>query len=239
METKSQNHAFNDTSTSQGSTTSHAPSLPLVQLDQTPANDDNDGDLVSEYLDDLTGEPVEFYATKEQVAAIQSQSILRSALKISGSVLVLAFISVFVLWYRLVFEFDSTTTLQTLAILVIALVQTSIFANTLIVLASVIHGKLGGQLQIMITPSSSNTTCRESLLFSDALCQGSYKASLGVVVAMLVAMAYQYTKVPVVFDTIVLSTLALFFVANLVSIVAIKAAHNKIKAALLVVKKDT
>lgn len=250
MKNKSQNLAFNDVSNPQNPGASYAPILPLQQKHQAPANDDNDtlmgddtdtdrSDSMSEcYEDELTGEPVEFYATPEQIAAIQSQTTMKSALKVSGTVLLFAFIAIFLLWYRLVFELDSTSTWQTVVILIIALVQSSIFANTLIVLASVIHGKLGGQLQILITPTTNNRTCRESLLFSDALCQGSYKASLGVIVAMGLAMAYHYNKVPMVFDTVTVVTLAVFMVANLLSIIVIKATHNKVRAALVICKKE-
>lgn len=249
METKSQNLAFNDITTPQNPVASTAPILPLVQMHHNPANDDSNivtgddtavdlSDAMSEYEDESTGEPVEFYATPEQIAAIQSQATMKAALKISGAVLLFAFISIFLLWYRLVFELNSTSTLQTVVILIIALVQSSIFANTLIVLASVIHGKLGGQLQIMITPTTNNRTCRESLLFLNALCQGSYKASLGVVVAMGIAMAYHYNKMPMVFDTVTVVTLAVFMVANLFSIAVIKATHNKVRAALVVCKKE-
>lgn len=240
METKSQNLAFTDTPTAINPTGPDITTVPLLQLGYTPVNDDDtsadDDNSISE--DELTGEPVVFYASPEQVAAIQSRSAMKSALKMSGSVLVFAFITVFLLWYRMVFELGSTSTLQTIAILLIALVQTSIFANTLIVLASVIHGKLGGQLQITITPTTTNKTCRESLLFSDTLCQGSYKAGFGVVVAMAAVMAYHYVKQPVVFDTITLVMLTIFFIANFISIAVIKAAHTKVKAALLIVKKE-
>lgn len=211
----------------------------MLQLEKPPANDDS---LIREdeyeYEYELTSEPVEFYASPEQVTTIQARDVMKSALKISGSVLVLAFITIFLLWYRMVFELGGTSTLQTIAILLIALVQTSIFANTLIVLASVIHGKLGGQLQITITPTTTNKTCRENLLFLDALCQGSYKAGFGVIIAMAAAMAYHYIKLPVAFDMITLSTLTTFFIANVLSIAVIKAAHTKVKAALLIVKKE-
>jgi len=229
METKSPNHVFENTVIFTSTNTCYAPA-PIMGYSHTLLSDD-------EY-EDVDIEPIEFYATPEQIVTLQCQSVMKSALKISGSVLAFAFVSVFVLWWHLVFELNSTSTLQNLAILGICLVQTSIFANTLIVLASVIYGKLNGQLQILITPTSTNKTCREGLLFLDALCQGSYKASLFMTVAMIAAMGYHYFKAPLAFDAITIGALVLFFIGNLISMAVIKAAHTKVKAALLIVKKE-
>lgn len=198
-------------------------------------NDDNDNDNDNDDNDD---EPVEIYASPQQLATLRTNTIMKSALKMSGFALLFAFVSVYLIWYRFVFELASTSTWQTVVFLFIALVQSSIFANTVIVIASVIHGKFGGQLHTSISPNASNKECRGNLLFLDALCQGSYKATLGVVVAMVVMSYYHYTKAPFVFDLITLCTLAVFFVSNIISAAVIKAASTKVKAALMIVKKE-
>lgn len=168
----------------------------------------------------------------------QAVIAMHKALKVSGTALGVAFFVLIILFYYLYFDVKILGRWQGIALFCSLLLHSSIFANTLLSLATVIHGKFNQTLQVDTGPDVSKKSMKESLLFIRALCDGSKTSTFWLTVfiflAVTVSVAFPGSGAQVPegsLNKIIILTVS-YAVATMFSVMYIKLTHGSINEAI-------
>lgn len=170
--------------------------------------------------------------TADETARSYAENVLtlHKTLKRSAILLGVAFVALWVIFYYLVFDVEITTKIATILLLISALIQTSIFSNTVISLMTVVYGKLNNTLQAKIELDMSRKEMRESLLFARALYSGSKTATMYLSIFVVLLVSGSVVMMPEVETDVIrnytAALLALFSVCNAASWVLVNNAQS-------------